>query len=858
MNKQQLASKIWKSANEMRGKMDAIEYKDYILGFLFYKYLSDNIQKYWLGEGYAECDLATITEDDAEVVKDAQDAVGYFIEYKNLFSTWRKSSRLTVAMVRDALNAFSRNINPLYEHVFGDSSEQHDGQNDIFRNLSINLNKLGSDTKALDQAVSELVTLLADVPTDSKTDVLGFIYEYLIALFAGTAGKKAGEFYTPHEVSDTMSRIVMMFAKLSGWNGPVSIYDPTSGSGSLLLQLRDKLEFLLGEKQVKCFAQELNTTTYNLSRMNLVMRGVSKENMDVRNADTLLQDWPKNNDDPLYVDAVVSNPPYSQKWNPELAEDGGRFGYGKAPKGKADYAFLLHSLYHLKPTGIMTIVLPHGVLFRGGEEGTIRQRLIEQNHIEAIIGLPANIFYGTGIPTIIMVLRKNRQDDDGVLVIDASKGFEKVGKNNRLRECDIQKIVDTFSGRLNIDKYSRLVSRDEIRKNDYNLNIPRYVDSSEEGDSYDISSLMFGGVSIEELSKMKPYWDVFDGLVDSVFEMKNDNYCVPKVEDVIDAVKTHFSVMAWKEAFCRRFDNFESELESAFVDPVMSGNVAVPSSDVLREKLFACLDGVELVDKYDAYEVFAKCFSSVVSDFESISGTGLDPKNAIRMTVPNMVIKKKNNKDVEVQDGWVGLVVPFELYQDMFMHADKTALIDLQNEVSDVRSEYESILDGMSEEDKMCSYVNEDGTKFVWSEVKRAIKHGDVDGDLLDALKKALRASDLENQFSKQLKVKQAEFDAKTKSGVESMSDADIRKVLTCKWVGIFMNNVYALADNVIDNLARRVDALSKKYSVTFEIVDFEIRNTSSELACMMEQLVSNDADDMAGLQAFSKMLMEG
>ena len=272
--------------------------------------------------------------------------------------------------------------------------------------------------------------------------------------------------------------------------------------------------------------------------MNLVMRGILPDNIVTRNGDTLEQDWPyfEENDpvntyDTLFVAAVVSNPPYSQAWNPtDKAEDPRYRRFGLAPKGKADFAFLLHDLFHLKPDGIMTIVLPHGVLFRGGEEGTIRQNLIEQNHIDAIIGLPPNIFYGTGIPTIIMVLKQKRTNTD-VLIVDASKGFAKEGKNNVLRARDIKRVVDVVVHRKSVDKFSRTVSRDEIRVNDYNLNIPRYVDSSEKAESWDIYASMFGGVPESELLDLKEYWNAFPGLKESLFTADNAAYSLLMVSD---------------------------------------------------------------------------------------------------------------------------------------------------------------------------------------------------------------------------------------------------------------------------------------------------------------------------------------
>lgn len=491
MNKQQLASKIWESANKMRSKIEANEYKDYILGFIFYKFLSDKELKYLKENDYEDADIRELTEEDEDAVKDIQTSIGYFIAYENLFSTWLEmGSDFEVDNVRTALSAFTRLISESHKKVF----------NKIFDTLQSGLSKLGDSSKSQTKAVSDLIYLIKDIPMDGKQDydVLGFVYEYLISNFAANAGKKAGEFYTPHEVSVLMSEIVAEHLKD---RDKIEIYDPTSGSGSLLINIGKSLsKYMDNSNGIKYYAQELKENTYNLTRMNLVMRGIIPSNIYARNGDTLEDDWPYFDDadpiasyDPLYVDAVVSNPPYSQNWNPSGKEMDPRYaGYGMAPKSKADYAFLLHDLYHLKPDGIMNIVLPHGVLFRGGEEGEIRKNLIENNKIDAVIGLPANIFFGTGIPTIVMVLRQKRENDD-ILIIDASKGFVKEGKNNKLRESDIKKIVDTFKNRLSIDKYSKVVSRDEIRQNEYNLNIPRYVDSSEKAEGWDIYALMFGG-----------------------------------------------------------------------------------------------------------------------------------------------------------------------------------------------------------------------------------------------------------------------------------------------------------------------------------------------------------------------------
>ena len=424
MNKQELANKIWESANKMRSKIEANEYKDYILGFIFYKFLSDKEVKFMKSQDMTKEDMKEyLNEKDEETLEWVQSKVGYFISYDNLFSTWLDiGNDFDVSHVRDGLSAFNRLIDKNYKKLF----------EGIFDTLETGLSKLGTTSSQQTKAIRDLIQLIKDIPMDAKQDydILGYIYEFLIGNFAANAGKKAGEFYTPQEVSVLMSELVAEHLKN---REEIEIYDSTSGSGSLLINIgKSVAKHMDNEDNIKYFAQELKQNTYNLTRMNLIMRGILPSNIITRNGDTLEDDWPyfDENDpigsyDPLYLDAVVSNPPYSPQWNPLDKESDPRYSrFGLAPRGKADYAFLLHDLYHIRPDGIMTIVLPHGVLFRGGEEGSIRKNLIENNHIDTVIGLPSNIFFGTGIPTIIMLLKQKRENTD-ILIIDGSKGFVK-------------------------------------------------------------------------------------------------------------------------------------------------------------------------------------------------------------------------------------------------------------------------------------------------------------------------------------------------------------------------------------------------------------------------------------------------
>ena len=657
MNKQKLASKIWESANKMRSKIEANEYKDYILGFIFYKFLSEKEVDFLKGDGWTDEELKKLAEADEDTVKYCQRQLGYFIAYNNLFSTWiEKGTGFEVGDVRDALSAFSRLISASHKKVF----------NKIFDTLQTGLSKLGDSAGSQTKAISGLLQLIKAIPMDGKQDydVLGFIYEYLISNFAANAGKKAGEFYTPHEVSLLMSEIVANHLKD---RDKIEICDPTSGSGSLLITIgKSASKFINNKDNIKYYAQEWKENTYNLTRMNLVMRGILPDNIEARCGDTLEEDWPWFDDadpartyKPLYVDAVVSNPPYSQHWDPSNKENDPRYhDFGLAPKSKADYAFLLHDLYHIKPNGIMTIVLPHGVLFRGGEEGEIRRKLIEKNHIDAIIGLPANIFFGTGIPTIIMVLKQKRPNTD-VLIIDASKGFAKVGKTNKLQASDIKRIVDALAGRKTIENFSRLVKRDEIRQNEYNLNIPRYVDSSEDGETWDIYATMFGGIPHAEIDQLTEYWTAFPRLREILFTDDGTPYSALAVADVKEAITTSDDIKAFVHNFETAFNGFDAYLKVELIDKMLT--VSVSNEELaISDSIFERISPLPLVDKYKAYQLLDDEWVKISIDLEIIQTEGFA---ATKLVDPNMVSKKKDGNDEEVQDGWIGHVIPFELVQ---------------------------------------------------------------------------------------------------------------------------------------------------------------------------------------------------
>lgn len=858
MNKQKLASKIWESANKMRSKIEANEYKDYILGFIFYKYLSDKEVRFMKNNGATEEDIRNLSEEDLDTVKYIQENIGYFIAHKDLLSTWVNMGKdFDVSNVRDALSAFGRLIDNNYKKVF----------RGIFETLETGLSKLGESSASQTKAISDLIQLIKDIPMDGKQDydVLGFIYEYLISNFAANAGKKAGEFYTPHEVSLLMSEIVAEHLKE---RKEIQIYDPTSGSGSLLINIgRSIAKHMEDDDNIKYYAQELKQNTYNLTRMNLIMRGILPSNIKTRNGDTLEDDWPyfEESDpvgtyNPLYVDAVVSNPPYSQNWDPEGKDTDPRYArFGLAPKSKADYAFLLHDLYHVKPDGIMTIVLPHGVLFRGGEEGNIRKNLIENNHIDTIIGLPANIFFGTGIPTIIMVLKQKRQNSD-VLIIDASKGFIKEGKNNKLQASDIKRIADTVSARIDVPKYSRVVSKERIRDNEYNLNIPRYVDSSETPESWDLYSSMFGGVPKKEIEELADYWEALPSLKASLFKEISKEHMSITEGDLSEIINDHPDVIGFMEQYNEAFLDFDSMLYSHLIERIEVLNLS-KEEGVLSAEIFHRLSAIPLVDRYKAYQLLDDNWANIAIDLEIIQTEGF---KATRQVDPNLVVKKKDGKDVEVQEGWVGRIMPFELVQWTYLYEEVKALKDKEDRLVQVVSEQQEIIDSFTDEDKadLSEILNEDSSKFLAGPLSKTIKELLEDKNVEEfeddsQERKLISMNNLleeEKELKKYIKSDSAELHKLTKKTIENLSDEQVYFLLEKKWIKPLIAGLNDLPESILENLTAKLQKIADKYSITLSDVDKEIAETEAILSSMIRQLTGSD-DDMKALAELEEML---
>jgi type I restriction enzyme M protein len=487
--KRLLEQQLWNIANTLRGKMNADEFRDYILGFIFYKYLSEKMYLFAnkvLKEDHV--DFSQLNEDTPEgremleaVKEEALDSLGYFLKPNELFHeiALKGNSNVKTGESSFILDELARILTHIEQSTLGTESE--DDFNKLFEDLDLTSTKLGRTEKDKNELISKVLSHLDKIDfnlEDAKADVLGDAYEYLIGMFASGAGKKAGEFYTPQQASKILAKIVT-----TGKTKVKSAYDPTSGSGSLLLRVNREAE--VGD----FYGQELNRTTYNLCRMNMILHGVSYHKFDIRQEDTL--ERPQHLD--MRFEAVVANPPFSAQWsaNPLFMTDDRFSQYGRlAPSSKADFAFVQHMIHQTSDNGVMAVIMPHGVLFRGAAEGHIRRYLIEdRNYLDAVIGLPANIFYGTGIPTCILVFKKCREQPENILFIDASQYFEKVKTQNFLRDEDVDRIIDTYRKRVTNEKFSYVAPLHEVAENEYNLNIPRYVDTFEAEDDINIDAI---------------------------------------------------------------------------------------------------------------------------------------------------------------------------------------------------------------------------------------------------------------------------------------------------------------------------------------------------------------------------------
>ena len=847
---EEIKRRLWDGANELRGSMDASRYKDYMLGLMFYKFLSDKtLETFKVTSGLgnmAETELVEeYTKAKAEygeqLDKMIQNVLGYYVLPEYLYQTWLKdinSGDFGVEKVTDSLNNFERTI-----AVSGDS----DDFKGLFSSSTLDLTDtaLGSDLNERSKNIKALILLFADLNMAAlqKGDVLGDAYEYLIGQFAMESGKKAGEFYTPRQVSEVMAQIV---AKTSDIN---SIYDPTVGSGSLLLTVKKHLDEDV-QKNLSYYGQEKNTATYNLTRMNLLLHGVRPEKMTIKNGDTLSRDWPEDPERPnegVQFEAVVMNPPYSAKnWNKAgLKVSDPRFEVVGVlpPDSKGDFAFLLHGLFHLGQNGTMAIVLPHGVLFRGAAEGEIRKRLLEKNYIDTIIGLPNSLFTNTGIPVVVIILKKNRKLGEPVLIIDASHSFIKVGKQNVLQEKDIAKIVDTYVERRKEEGYSHLATREEILKNQYNMNISRYIEAIDEEIPQDVDAHLLGGIpqkNIDDLKilqstvsdvlgqSLKEIRDGYVELLKPVEEVSNDILSDPRI------VKKSKEIQSKVKVYIEKYWGILRNVDNASNLTQLMDEMLVEIKEVLSE--------FKYIDVYNGYQIVAEIWkNALIHDTEIIALS--DFYTAGRTREPNMVTKGTGNKKREEQDGWVGSIVPNELIAKRLYSAEleeikskKTRIQEIENELSDLVEATK--VEDSDEAQALGETLNEVGEAFESKAVKVELKkatRGTVEYNLL---KKVENLFADKSALSKAVKADEKALKEAVQERILTLTNEEIDNLMHEKWFGNTVNAMVGLVEIPLKTELSTLQLLHSRYSDTLSAIDEESRGLESAFEALMSELV--------------------
>ncbi|ADZ63271.1 type I restriction-modification system subunit M [Lactococcus lactis subsp. lactis] len=854
---EEIKKRLWDGATELRGSMDASRYKDYMLGLMFYKFLSDKTLETFrntagLGR-ISESDLVeeyTQNREDLgeELDKMIQQVLGYFVAPEYLYQKWIKdinTGDFEVQKVTDSLNSFEKTI-----AVTGESADFKG----LFSSSTLDLTDtaLGSNLNERSKNIKALINLFADLDMVAlqKSDVLGDAYEYLIGQFAMESGKKAGEFYTPRQVSEVMAQIVAKTSNIQ------SIYDPTVGSGSLLLTVGKHLSKEV-QKDLSYYGQEKNTATYNLTRMNLLLHGVRPEKMTVRNADTLSHDWPEDPSRPnvgVQFDAVVMNPPYSLKdWNKaglKISDPRFEIAGTLPPDSKGDFAFLLHGLFHLGTNGTMAIVLPHGVLFRGGSEGDIRQRLLDKNQIDTIIGLPSGMFTNTGIPVIVMILKKNRPVGEPVLVIDASRSFIKVGKQNVLQEKDIAKIVDTYSSRREIEGYSYLATHKEIIANEWNMNIPRYVEADNDEIAQDVDAHLYGGIPKSNIDELLVLNKSVPEVIRSSFEVLRDGYLVlnKSIEQLTEEVNNAPQVLAKNEELRKIAESFVAKYWDILRQVNLDSDLASLMSEMLSE-IKEEVSSIEFVDAYSAYQIVAEIWKdNLTKDSELIAAS--DFYTVGRTREPNMVTKGSGKNKRQEQDGWIGTLVPNGLIAKRLFASEQEEIEELKNKAQEIDSELSELVEAAKVEDSEeyealyeSIKKNEDDepqdtfeAKTIKAELKRSEK-GTSEFEWLKRVEKLLADKSSTN---KSVKEKEKQLKEAVESKIENLTNEEIDMLVFEKWFAGTVDALVGLVEKPLRAELSTIALLEKRYAQTFNEIDAQVSELEKAFEALASELVVN------------------
>ncbi|MHA0290930.1 type I restriction-modification system subunit M [Mesomycoplasma ovipneumoniae] len=810
-------------------------------------------------------------EEVDEKIESMKKENGYFIQHRNLFDSWVKNKqKFDIKAFQGAFNDFSDVVNEIV-NKYKESSHASLFKG-LFSKFETDLGKLAPNAKEQTEVISQLIDTINEIPTTRQQyDVLGFIYEYLIAQFASTAGKKAGEFYTPHEVSDLISRIVAFYLQK---REKISIYDPTSGSGGLLLNIGQEFKkYNNGETSIAYYAQEIKNETYNLTRMNLIMSNINSDQIHVRRGDTLEDDWPlfENEDTSTYrlltVDAVVSNPPYSQRWEPKNAGHTERFDeYGLPPENKADYAFLLHDLYHIKPDGIGAVILPHGVLFRGGREGQIRKKLVEKGQIDAIIGLPGNMFYGTGIETVIIILRKDRFKND-ILFVDASNLFVKDGKNNRFAKSHIKKIADIVNYRLETE-ISKIISFKEIEKNNFNLNISRYVElTGKKEEEHDLFSLVFGSISKKELKGFDSFFLNFPKIKEKMFKenQENSDYYDLLSQDYINIIYNDSDFQNYLESFETKVVEFIDFFKSKVSDINSIKNInLIQLEKGITEYIFSSLK-FPLIDTYDIYQIIIDNFENVKEDLELLRENfsdfdSLDIKEFLNdqiESVDRVNQKEKNSRRIK---SWKSKLFSNDLIEQKFFPNEFAQLNEIQDQIDQFESEIKELYKIISDEDKTDEIYNDDKNTWIQSGIKKLAKtfkdsKDSRENDSFESLiiKINEKYSDIEKVKNDLTNLKN-DLTNNSYNQYLNLNEKDFYDLLISKWWEKFIQNFKEKSEEFVDEQISGISEILNKYKHTFVDIQKKVSDLETKMSTFLDELEGNPAD-MEAIKKLSNIL---
>ena len=787
IKKSDLYSSLWASCDALRGGMEPSEYKDYVLVMLFIKYISDK----WAGQPYAPITIPEGASFADMVALKGNTDIGDLIN-KKILAPLEKANHLS-------------NMPD-----FDDKTKLGDGKDMV-------------DT------ITDLISIFENPALDfSKNkaegdDILGDAYEYLMRHFASESGKSKGQFYTPAEVSRTMAKIIGVDKVES--NSDITVYDPTCGSGSLLLKVGSE-----AKNKVTLYGQEKEATTAGLARMNMILH--NNPSAKIMQGNTLANPLFEENGSLKIFDFVIANPPFSDKrWSNGLIlpEDGeyNRFeSYGVPPSKNGDYAYLLHIVRSLKRNGKGAVILPHGVLFRGNAEAEIRSSLIKKGYIKGIIGLPANLFYGTGIPAaIILIDKENANNRKGIFMIDGGKGFAKDGNKNRLREQDIRKITDVFNQQIEIAGYSKMVSVTEIKDNEYNLNIPRYIDSQETEDIQDIEAHLKGGIPNIDINALSNFWDIYPTLKKSLFKEINDKYSNLIIDnsEIRDSIFSHHEFVSFLKQMDNTFDDWKTK-STQYLKALNTGNKPKEVINVLAESLLLQYSDIKLIDKYDIFQHLLSYWNETMQDDCYIVSADGWIAETYRILVAN-------KKDKMIDKGWTCDLVPKDLVINRYFANEKQNITDLESQKEATTSEITEIEEEQSGEDGYFSELDKVNKKNVENRYKALKKEKDADTNELALLKKYV---DLHISFSnikKQITNAEKELDEKLYTKYPTLTEAEVKQlVVDDKWMQNIENAVKGEIDHISQRLTNRIKELAERYENTLPEIDVRLTEVEAKV----------------------------